>query len=88
VEFNEQFPMTIGDKPQTFNFEKITKSKQKEQNSGLVNSTIQGHLYSKAADWTKYWKMMFNEDNWVSKFYVLTNVGILVFEDDNFLVPK
>mmetsp|Transcript_64734 Transcript_64734/g.89579 ORF Transcript_64734/g.89579 Transcript_64734/m.89579 type:complete len:93 (-) Transcript_64734:66-344(-) len=32
--------------------------------------------------------MMFNEDNWVSKFYVLTNVGVLVFEDENFLVPK
>lgn len=30
---------------------------------------------------------MFSEDNWESSFYVLTNVGILVFEEENFCNP-
>ena len=31
--------------------------------------------------------MLLDQDNWESHFYVLTNVGILVFEDDNFMNP-
>ena len=31
--------------------------------------------------------MLLNQDNWESNFYVLTNVGILVFEEDNFMNP-
>ena len=30
---------------------------------------------------------MFSEENWESNFYVLTNVGILVFEEENFSNP-
>jgi len=30
---------------------------------------------------------MFDDDSWESSFYVLTNVGILVFEEDNFSIP-
>jgi len=30
---------------------------------------------------------MFSDDNWESHFYVLTNVGILVFEEENFSNP-
>ena len=30
---------------------------------------------------------MFSDDNWESSFYVLTNVGILVFEEENFSNP-
>lgn len=30
---------------------------------------------------------MFSEENWESSFYVLTNVGILVFEEENFSNP-
>ena len=34
-----------------------------------------------------YWKNFFVDDVWESQFYVLTNVGILVFSDDNFKNP-
>ena len=30
---------------------------------------------------------MFSDDAWESSFYVLTNVGILVFEEENFSNP-
>lgn len=28
-----------------------------------------------------------NEDTWERNFYVLTNVGLLVFKDENFVNP-
>jgi hypothetical protein len=30
---------------------------------------------------------MFGSAKWESDFYVLTNIGVLVFKDDNFLNP-
>ena len=35
----------------------------------------------------EFWSTLLQKDNWESNFYVLTNVGILVFEEDNFLNP-
>lgn len=31
--------------------------------------------------------MLLDQDDWEASFYVLTNVGLLVFESDNFLNP-
>jgi len=48
---------------------------------------MQGYLYKKDSAWTGYWKMLLDKDDWEASFYVLTNVGLLVFETDNFLNP-
>ena len=34
-----------------------------------------------------YWYSFVSSDTWESAFYVLTNVGLLVFNDDNFVNP-
>ena len=44
-------------------------------------------MFKKKTEFFEYWKMLLNQDNWESNFYVLTNVGILVFEEDNFMNP-
>jgi hypothetical protein len=87
VEFADAFPMTVNEIPIKFAFEEITLSKQKDQNQGLVNCAMQGYLYSKKNQLMEYWKIMMNENVWESHFYVLTNVGILVFKEDNFMNP-
>jgi len=52
-----------------------------------VNCAAQGYLFKKKAGFTGYWRNLFSDDNWESNFYVLTNVGILVFEEENFSNP-
>ena len=52
-----------------------------------MNCASQGYLYRKRVGFAGFWKNMFDDDNWDSSFYVLTNVGILVFEEDNFSNP-
>ena len=52
-----------------------------------MNCAVQGYLFKKKTEFFEYWKMLLNQDNWESNFYVLTNVGILVFEEDNFMNP-
>ena len=52
-----------------------------------MNCAAQGFLFKKSNDFFDYWKNMFGDSNWESHFYVLTNVGILVFEEDNFMNP-
>jgi len=78
--------MTIKEKPFMFCFDEITKSQQKEQtgSSGFINSAMQGYL---AKQQPGGWKSMFGSAKWDSDFYVLTNIGVLVFKDDNFLNP-
>ncbi len=44
---------------------------------------MQGYLFR----YKKQFFSMFSSDLWESLFFVLTNVGILVFADDNFLNP-
>jgi len=34
-----------------------------------------------------YWRLLMNEETWERNFYVLTNVGLLVFKDENFVNP-
>lgn len=48
---------------------------------------MQGYLFRKQNQMLDYWRMFISEELWESQFYVLTNVGILVFKDDNFLNP-
>ena len=88
VEFSDQIAMVIDKKPISFNFKELTIEKQKDQNDGLVNSAAQGYLFKKRVGFSGFWKNMFDDDNWDSAFYVLTNVGILVFEEDNFSNPS
>ena len=56
-------------------------------NHGLVNCAAQGYLFKKKVGFAAFWRDMFSDDNWDSSFYVLTNVGILVFEEENFSNP-
>ena len=79
--------MTIDKKPVSFNFKDIALEKQKAQNDGLVNCAAQGYLFKKKHGFAAFWRDMFSETNWESGFYVLTNVGILVFEEENFSNP-
>jgi len=87
VEFSDTIAMVVDRKPISFNFKDIVLEKQKEQNQGLVNCAAQGYLFKKKHGFVAFWKDMFDDDNWDSSFYVLTNVGILVFEDENFSNP-
>jgi len=87
VEFNDQLAVIVQGKPQPFNFKDIALEKQREQNQGLVNCAAQGYLFKKRHGFTAFWRDVFSEDNWESHFYVLTNVGILVFEEENFSNP-
>jgi len=77
----------IDGKPSTFNFRDIALEKQKDQNEGLVNCAAQGYLFKKKTGFAGYWRNLFSDENWESNFYVLTNVGILVFEEENFSNP-
>ena len=52
-----------------------------------MNCAAQGYLLKKKDGFVAFWKDMFSDDNWESDFYVLTNVGILVFEEENFSNP-
>ena len=52
-----------------------------------MNCAAQGFLFKKKNDFFEFWTNMFSDSNWESHFYVLTNVGILVFEEDNFMNP-
>ena len=79
--------MTIDGKPVSFDFKNIAVEKQKELNNGLVNCQAQGYLFKKKVGFAAFWRDMFSDDNWESSFYVLTNVGILVFEEENFSNP-
>ena len=87
VEFNDQLAVIIDGKPSTFNFKDIALEKQKGQNDGLVNCAAQRYLFKKKSGFGGFWRNMFSDDNWESHFYVLTNVGILVFEEENFGNP-
>ena len=53
----------------------------------MVNCAAQGYLKKKKHGFAAFWRDMFSEDNWETGFYVLTNVGILVFEEENFSNP-
>ena len=44
-------------------------------------------MFKKRAGFAGYWRNLFSDENWESSFYVLTNVGILVFEEENFGNP-
>ena len=44
-------------------------------------------MFKKKSGFGGFWRNMFSDDNWESHFYVLTNVGILVFEEENFSNP-
>lgn len=87
VEFSDAIAMVVDRKPVSFNFRDIVLEKQREQNQGLVNCAAQGYLFKKKLGFVAFWKDMFSDDNWESSFYVLTNVGILVFEEENFSNP-
>jgi len=87
VEFSDTIAMVVDRKPVSFNFKDIALEKQREQNQGLVNCAAQGYLFKKKHGFVAFWKDMFSDDNWESSFYVLTNVGILVFEEENFSNP-
>ena len=79
--------MTVSGMAVKFEFADIARSKQSEQNQGLVTSSMQGYLFSKKGQLMDYWRLLMNEDTWEPDFYVLTNVGLLVFKDDNFVNP-
>lgn len=87
VEFSDQLAMVIDKRPVAFNFQDIAIAKQEAQNTGLVNCAAQGYLFKKKVGFAAFWKDMFSDDSWTSSFYVLTNVGILVFEEENFSNP-
>ena len=87
VEFSDQLAMVVDGKAYPFDFKDIALQKQKEQNQGLVNCAAQGFLWKKKHGFAAFWRDMFSEENWESSFYVLTNVGILVFEEENFSNP-
>jgi len=48
---------------------------------------MQGYLFSKKNELMDYWRLLINDDLWEPNFYVLTNVGLLVFKDENFINP-
>jgi hypothetical protein len=48
---------------------------------------MQGYLFSKKNELMDYWRLLISDDLWEPNFYVLTNVGLLVFKDDNFINP-
>ena len=79
--------MVVDNKPQPFNFKDLALEKAQVENQGLVNCAAQGYLKKKKHGFAAFWRDMFSEDNWESGFYVLTNVGILVFEEENFSNP-
>lgn len=79
--------MVVDNKPVSFNFKDLALEKAQIENKGLVNCAAQGYLKKKKHGFAAFWRDMFSEDNWESGFYVLTNVGILVFEEENFSNP-
>ena len=83
VEFKDSLAMTIDRKALKFEFTEIQRGKQKETNSGLVNCAMQGYLYRRRAGLFS----LFGNGTWDSHFFVLTNVGLLIFEGDNFVKP-
>ena len=87
VEFSDQIALVVDRKPVPFSFQDIALEKQREQNQGLVNCAAQGYLFKKKSGFAAFWRDMFADDAWESSFYVLTNVGILVFEEENFSNP-
>ena len=48
---------------------------------------MQGYLFSKKNELMDYWRLLISDDLWEPNFYVLTNVGLLVFKDENFINP-
>lgn len=49
----------------------------------FANASMYGHLEKKSRSWTEYLKVLWNGSaTWKRKFYVLTNVGLLVYPDD------
>lgn len=48
---------------------------------------MQGFLFSKKNEFMDYWRLLISDDLWKPDFYVLTNVGLLVFKDENFINP-
>ena len=87
VEFNDQIALVVDNKPLSFNFKDLAVEKAQAENRGLVNCAAQGYLSKKKHGFAAFWRDMFSEENWESSFYVLTNVGILVFEEENFSNP-
>lgn len=53
-----------------------------------MNSAMEGYLFKRKTGVESIWRSLFNEDSWISHFYVLTNVGVLVFEEESFLHPS
>jgi len=45
----------------------------------MINSLMSGFVYKKSGSWTEYFKIWGNA-TWKKKFLVLTNVGLLVFD--------
>jgi hypothetical protein len=50
---------------------------------------MQGYLSRKRTSWKeKMWTVFSDESStWHQQFYVLTNIGLLAFDEDNFLKP-
>jgi hypothetical protein len=48
---------------------------------------MKGYLFSKKNELMDYWRLLISDDLWEPNFYVLTNVGLLVFKDENFINP-
>jgi hypothetical protein len=48
----------------------------------FANAYMYGHLEKKSRNWTEYLKVLWNGNaTWKRKFYVLTNVGLLIYPD-------
>jgi hypothetical protein len=48
-----------------------------------------GYLDKKSSHWTEYLKVLWSgKVTWKRKFYVLTNVGLLVYKENEFDKPK
>jgi hypothetical protein len=55
----------------------------KETNDLIVNALMSGYLYKKSNSWTEYFRLW--GAKWKRKFLVLTNIGLLIFEENQAL---
>lgn len=47
---------------------------------------MQGYLYKKSRSWTDYFYLW--RSSWKRKFVILTNLGLLIFDESNLQKPK
>ena len=83
VELEERLPITVNNKPMTFEFESIFSSRldPKTVSNNLFRCAMQGHLLKRRSAFS------FFKISWDSNFFILSNLGMLIFESENLFNP-